>query len=399
MPPEIASETGLAIKMARIKLTKQDIRLGEPIAWNIYNAQGNVLLKKGLRIHSSDRLDQLLRFELYRDPTENAPEPGPDSTLPGTQLAMDPLCKHPFDALNRFALELKPRYEALQLCESDSYRPISLLANQIHELSSESPDCCLGAVHLYYPHSYSLMHPVYSAVMCALTAQVLQYDRERTVSLCSAALTANLGMYRFQDELNQQKAPLDEKQKEKISQHPHRSAQMLQAAGLDNSEWLDMVLQHHERDDRSGYPLGVDSEAIHPGSKIISLADSYLAMISHRAYRSAVQPNVALKNIYKLANKDDPTAFLAFIKTLGVFPPGTFVTLENGEIAVVTARSEEDSLKCQVLSVYDSKGTPLKSPVIRDTSDPRYAISNTCSLETTSCLDFKECFEIAEAVA
>jgi len=76
--------------------------------------------------------------------------------------------------------------------------------------------------------------------MCALTAQVLGYDRQKTESLCAAALTSNLGMYKFQDELNCQTTPLSEEQRVKISQHPQRSVQMLQASGLDDKEWLEM---------------------------------------------------------------------------------------------------------------------------------------------------------------
>ena len=164
---------------------------------------------------------------------------------------------------------------------------------------------------------------------------------------------------------------------------------MLQASGLDDREWLDMVLQHHERDDSSGYPFGIDSKVIHPGSKIISLADSYLAMISDRPYRGSVNPKAALKEIYKLASKDEQSSFLAFINTLGVFPPGTFVKLENDEIAIVTAHSEKDSLKCRVISICDKNELPLKAPIARNTGSTGCAIRSTYEFEKKPVLDIR----------
>jgi len=385
--------------MARVKLQKEDIRLGEPIDWNIYNSRGNVMLKKGLRIHSPERLEQLLRFELYRDPDDPVAAAAPTTGLEQPARQLDEICKHPLDTVNRIAATLEDTFQPLLVCSAGSYQPIIELATAVKALAEQSPDCCLGAVHLYHPHRYSVMQPVYSSIMCALTAQVLGYDQQRTVSLCAAALTSNLGMYRFQDELNGQTTPLSKEQQKMISQHPQRGVQMLQASGVDDREWLDMVLQHHERDDSSGYPFGLDSKAIHPGSKIISLADSYLAMISDRPYRGSVNPKAALKEIYKLASKDDQSSFLAFIKTLGVFPPGTFVKLENGEIAIVTAHSEKDSLKCRVISICDKNEQPLKAPILRNTASTGCAIRSSYEFEKKPVLDIRRLFDTESEAA
>lgn len=385
--------------MVRVKLHKEDIQLGEPIAWNIYNGRGNVMLKKGLRIHSPERLEQLLRLDLYRDPDDPETAYTPTNVPKQASGGVEEHCKHPLDTVNHIVSILEDSFQTLLVCTSGSYQPIVDLANTVRELTVQSPDCCLGAIHLYHPHKYSIMQPVYSSIMCALTAQALGYDQQRTVSLCAAALTSNLGMYRFQDELNCQTTSLSEQQREIISQHPQRGVEMLQASGLEDKEWLEMVLQHHERDDCSGYPFGIDSQVIHPGSKIISLAESYLAMISDRPYRGSVNPKIALKEIYKLASKNDQTSFLAFIKTLGVFPPGTFVKLENGEIAVVSAHSGKDSLKCQVISIFDKHAQPLNAPIVRNTASAGCAISSTYQFEKKPDLDIRRLFSTESAAA
>ena len=99
--------------MVRVKLLEEDIRLGEPIAWNIYNAHGSILLKKGLRIHSPERLEQLLRLELYRDPEEPALAPAPPDTMEKSVRAIEQQCKHPFDTVRHIASVLEDSFQPL----------------------------------------------------------------------------------------------------------------------------------------------------------------------------------------------------------------------------------------------------------------------------------------------
>ena len=377
----------------KVKLHKEDVTLGEPIPWNVYSSQGMLLLKKGLRVHSEDKLNQLLACELFRDTEEQADEITEPAATSLSELKQR--CRHPFDAINGSTQQLDAVLKQLKQRTIGSHEKIRDIATDISVLTSKSPDCCLGAVHLYYPHSYSLMQPIYSAVMCSLTARVLKYSEQQTNTLCAAALTSNLGMFDYQDKLNNQPTSLRENQRRRLLLHPQLSVRMLRSSGVEDSEWLEMVLQHHERADGTGYPFAIDAGSIHPGSIIISLADSYLAMISQRSYRPAVHPNNALKEIYKLANKDDQTSFLAFIKTLGVFPPGSYVKLENGEIAVVTARSAQDSLKCKVVSICNQDHQVFPSPIVRDTSQARFAIDSYYQLDEQLDVDMGKLFSAA----
>ena len=222
----------------------------------------------------------------------------------------------------------------------------------------------------------------------------VNYSKDSITSLCAAALTANLGMFRYQDKLNSQTTPLDEKQWEHIKQHPRQSVRLLTDSGLEDDDWLSMVLHHHVRDDGSGYPGEISRSKLHPGAKIINLADSYLAMISKRPYSRAIHPNAALKEIYRLTSQDDQTSLLAFIKTLGVYPPGTYVQLENGEIAVVTAHSGRNSLKCKVVSVCSESMKIFPMPIHRDTADPKFAIQRIVELKQELELDIRSLFRV-----
>ncbi len=362
--------------MAKIKLEKQDVILGEPIPWNIYRSDGSVVLKKGITISSEENLDKLITAQLMRDANNLDNGSANDSQNSGTDTQSTASKKpgNPFEWINFFALSLKSIFNDIIAGKADAKQRIQQLAANISKLEAGHHDVFLGAIHTYYPQTYSLMQPIYSALLSDLTAEVLEYPTEQRLSLRCAALTANLGMYRYQDKINDQISPLTENQRGELHLHPYQSVQMLKSIGVTDDTWLNAIAHHHEKNDGSGYPAGITSNTIEKDSKIIALADSYLAMITSRAYSEEIIPKVALQQIYKLATEEDQTLYLAFIKTLGIFPPGTYVKLANGEIAIVTQRSLEDTLKCKVVSIYNKDMKAFNVPIERDTSNKEHAI-------------------------
>jgi len=359
----------------KVKLDRKDIVLGEPMPWNIYRSDGTTLLKKGLRITSEKNLDRLLQGELMRDADNEAAAGQAVQTT--AESAPQTLKKpsNPFEWINHFALQLKQIFHNIENEENAAADQIYKLSENIQKLNSTYHNQFLYAVHTYYPQNYSLMQPIYSALLCDLTAATLDYDAEKRASLRAAALTSNIGMYSYQDTLNNQVSPLTETQREELQLHPYQSVQMLKSINVNNDAWLSAIAGHHERNDGSGYPAQITTNTIKNKSKIISLADSYLAMISRRSYSNTIPPKVALQNIYTSATDEDQTMYLAFIKSLGIFPPGTYVKLVNNEIAIVTRQSEKSTLHCVVSSIRNENGEQFNIPVERDTSEKEFSIT------------------------
>ena len=81
-------------------------------------------------------------------------------------------------------------------------------------------------------------------------------------------LSANLALVPVADKLNASKKVLTDKERSVIRLHPERSAQALEAAGIDNELLLRAVRQHHERADGSGYPKGLSGTEITPEAEI-----------------------------------------------------------------------------------------------------------------------------------
>ena len=103
--------------------------------------------------------------------------------------------------------------------------------------------------------------------------------------------------------LNRQTGALTEDQRLMIDTHPLAGVELLQAAGVDDEVWLEAVLQHHERLDGSGYPSGLEGDAISPGARMLAIVDIYSAMVRPRAYREAIHARHALRSLFSLAQQ------------------------------------------------------------------------------------------------
>jgi len=131
--------------------------------------------------------------------------------------------------------------------------------------------------------------------------------------------------------------PLDPKDRIWIEQHPLRSVEYLLHDELFSRALLSQIIvgfEHHRNFDGSGYPFGSRCPDIL--SRIVTIADVYDAMTAERPWRNAIVPDVALGLMLRESGKRfDPTLMKLFITMLGVYPPGTLVRLDSGDLGVV----------------------------------------------------------------
>lgn len=335
------------------RIHTQDIKVGKAISWAAYDEKGRLLLTKGTVIQSERQLGALLERGLYRKKEET--------------ITKSPINERqsPFVQISDFIVRIESINGSLKNAIQGIGERVSLLAREIRKMCQQDIDASLGAIHLAHDYDYVTIHPLHVAVLSQLMADFLGYDEKRASRLLSAALTANIGMLDLQAKLHYQKESLSREQRREVERHPLKSVEILKAAGINDKIWLDIILQHHECIDGSGYH-GLKGDQIREEAKIIALADRYAAMISSRFYRRGKTPNECLKNLFiNKGNEYDETLSLVFIKLLGIFPPGSFVNLENGEVAVVINRPV-DGMWPTVKSIVTPRGGPFIKPLRRD---------------------------------
>ena len=100
---------------------------------------------------------------------------------------------------------------------------------------------------------------------------------------------------------------------------------------------MHIALQHHEKYDGTGYPRGLKEDEIHDFSRIVSIADVYDAVTSDRPYRQALLPHEAYELMHGAGTRHfDPEILPVFLERIAVYPIGTVVRLNTGDIGVVT---------------------------------------------------------------
>lgn len=356
--------------MKALRVTASSVKVGDPLPWNVLDNTGKLLLKKGAVVTSPRVLELLVERGCYLPESQTAapPPPAVKSAAENTQGPFNP-----FELIEACTFRLgRVLFNLTQ--GKDCSEMIHVIANDIMRACEKAPDATLGAVHLLHGHAYTTIHPIHVATLCYALCTAIKVPREETHTVIAACLTANIGMLELQEVLHEQAAALSPEQKDLINKHPEESVRLLKASGINDQLWLDIIMQHHERSHGEGYPRGLKDEEICRGAKILALADCYSAMISPRTYKESMEASTAMKTLFLERGKAyDETLAVVLIKYMGIFPPGAFVKLNNGETAVVVRRTSNNMVP-EVASVISHKDVPYTRPIPRNSNKPEFAI-------------------------
>jgi HD-GYP domain-containing protein (c-di-GMP phosphodiesterase class II) len=345
-----------------------DLKVGEPLPCDAYDAKGKLLLRRGQVITSASQIEKLKRHALWA----------------GSAPSHEPAAAEPDRKPSPLSIILAVRRQLHLLSAApvgdDVSKPLMQMAAMVQRACKANADVALASILMHREGSYAIRHSVNAAIACQIAGAAMSFSAADLSTVVVAALTMNFGMLDLQQRL-QEVGPLSDEQRRDVSGHCERGVAWLQQRGVDNEHWLEIVRDHHERPDGSGYPARKAGDAIHPTTQLVSLADIYCARVSSRACRSAMLPNVALRRLFLnegAAVNEHHAA--SFIKTLGIYPPGTGVRLHNGSIAVVTRRGATDR-NPRVSSITTHDGLRTDVPIRRHGDPTAHAVTEVVDLD------------------
>lgn len=363
-----------------VKIDANDIIIGKPLPWPVYNSANQLLLQQGTSVASQRQVDILIEQGVFRPLTQQEIAViQAEETAEAETKAIKEKRTNPFAAQAIWARMLDQVFQRILNPEDGSLEPALMdVSNSIVLVTRDKPDALLSAVHLTKSFDYATHHPIHTAALCTLMADHLKLDPEREQALIAAALTMNIGMLNLQRVLFNQETPLTPEQKAAIHSHPEKSVELLVKAGIRDDLILQIVTQHHEKIDGTGYPGHFRGDFICQEARILSIADIYAAMVTPREYREPIAGHDALKKIFMTRGKavDESLAAL-LIREVGLYPPGSFVKLANHEVAVVARRPINAAQKAKtpiVFSVISPRGGMYEQPIKRDTNMEQYKI-------------------------
>jgi len=217
-----------------------------------------------------------------------------------------------------------------------------------------NPDAFLWLTRLKNKDAYAYAHCVDASSLAVAFGRHLGFSRPELENLAVGTLMFDIGKLQLPDSLLKKPGRLTEKEYALIRRHVEFGVQLVREMKGVNAEILSIVLNHHERHDGSGYPRGVAGRDIPVNGRIAALVDCYDAITSERPYSKAVSTYDAIRMIYDWRDKDFQADMVEqFIQCIGLYPTGTLVELNTGEVGIVLAQNRVRRLRPKLMLVLD----------------------------------------------
>lgn len=209
----------------------------------------------------------------------------------------------------------------------------------------------------------------------------LKNDDLEIIGLCG--MLHDIGKTKIPDDILNKPSRLTRIEYEIMKQHSVYGKELLDEKQGVNKLIKDAAHFHHERIDGKGYPEQLSAAYLHQFVRMVSIVDVYDAITSSRQYKEGSPAFDALKILYAERDKHfDSELVEAFIRMVGVYPPGTLVEMTNGEVGIVVSANSDSRLrpKVELVMTADKAFRPsyiinlINNPV--DNNGQTYAIKN-----------------------
>ena len=258
------------------------------------------------------------------------------------------------------ALRARKTLDAEKLREAVSLVTESVLRN---------PDAMLLFSKLWEKGDYIQSHALDCSIYMAAFGRFLEMPREDIVLLGYLGLLQDVGKVKLPAALLAKPGRLIPIEYQIAQKHVEHSAEILRATPGLPWRLADLSTLHHERLDGSGYPRKLKGSAIGMIGSIAGIVDTFDALTARRPYAAPVSPAEALKVLYKARGTlFDSYLVEQFIRCIGIFPLGSMVELNGGDVATVIAQNRGKRLQPRVMVVQDAAGNPVRPQKLIDLS-------------------------------
>jgi HD-GYP domain-containing protein (c-di-GMP phosphodiesterase class II) len=219
--------------------------------------------------------------------------------------------------------------------------------------------CWLARMKIKDDYLYS--HSLATSVWALAFGRHLGLDRDTLRSVGTGAMLLDIGKTQLPTELLRKADRLEAAEWSKIRGHVELGLDLVQEDPRADERVKTMVGTHHERMDGSGYPNKFKGDSIPLVGRIAGIVDCYDAMTSERSYAKAKSTYDAVRELKKLGGVWFQAELVElFIQAVGVFPTGTLVELNSGEVGVVIAQNRFRRLRPEIMLILDAQKTIRK---------------------------------------
>lgn len=232
----------------------------------------------------------------------------------------------------------------------------------------------LIAASLKKHDEYSFVHSLNVAVLSLAQAQGLGLSAPLLTEIGMAGFLHDAGKLALAGQVLRKKDKLTDEEFVKVKSHPLDGAKILMLTPGISPLIAVAAFEHHLRYDKTGYPRKVFGDSLNLGSMIVAIADVYDALRSQRSYKVGMTPEKVYEEMNKMSGTHfQPDLLSAFFATVGVFPPGTLVELDDGTVAIVVAENGQAVRQPIVEVWYRKGGEKVRQPYVVDLAEKQAA--------------------------
>ncbi|MDO8789446.1 MAG: DUF3391 domain-containing protein [Sulfuritalea sp.] len=234
-------------------------------------------------------------------------------------------------------------------------------AAQITESVVRNPDAMALLIKLQEKSGATLSRAAEISVLMTIFGRFLQLPPDRLKLLGILGLLQDVGRLQLPAALAS-RGPMNPAEVELYKTHVNHSVRILSSTPGLPAELPGLASLHHERFDGSGYPRGLRGDAIAFPGLIAGIVDTFDMLTAPKPYGQYLSPANALSIMYKGRGTEfHPALVEQFIQCIGVYPVGSVVELNSGEVAIVIAQNMVRRMQPRIMVVKDARGNPLPS--------------------------------------
>lgn len=232
------------------------------------------------------------------------------------------------------------------------------IASDLMRAITDNDSIAVDVGALKVSDEYTFKHSVDVATMSMIIAKQYGLPEKEVYEIGIAGLLHDIGKTKIPNEVLNKAGKLTDEEFDLMKKHSLFGYSILKEKSNISPAILLGVLQHHEKMDGRGYPIGVQEDKLSEYARIISTADIYDALVTERPYKKAFSQRDALEMIMSMTDELDISVMRSFMESVILYPVDSIVQLSNGEQAKVVENKPNSVLRPTVVgltsgTVYD----------------------------------------------